>query len=159
MTGWTRKWTLFTLVLVVLHLLLHVGIGLDGIAPDLLTAVALLGARRLPLAAAIAFGFGIGLLADAFAVYGFAATGLGLAIACGLGAFSRDYFEGESLLFTAVYLLIGAGVSGILADLLAGRAAGPPIGYAVRTVAGAVYTAVAGTFALATYREAAGPRA
>ena len=159
MTGWTRKWTLFTLVMIVVHLLLHVGIGLGGIAPDLLTATALLGARRLPLAGAIAFGFAIGLLADTFAVDGFAATGLGLAIACGLGAFSRDYFEGESLLFTAVYLLIGAGVSSILADVLAGRASGPPIGYAAGIVGSAIYTAVAGAFALATYREAAGPRA
>ena len=159
MIGWTRKWTVFTLVMVVVHLLLHVGIGLGGIAPDLLTATALLGARRLPLAGAIAFGFAIGLLADAFAVDGFAATGLGLAIACGLGALSRDYFEGESLLFTAVYLLVGAGVSAILTDVLAGRASGPPIAYAAGIVGSAIYAAVAGAFALATYREAAGPRA
>lgn len=159
MTGWTRKWTFFTLVMIVVHLLLHVGIGLGSVAPDLLTVTALLGARRLPVAAGVLFGFCIGMLADAFAIDGYAATGLGLAVACGLGALSRDYFEGESLLFTAVYLLIGAVLAGLIGGLLSGRSAGPAVGIVAGVVLAAVYTAVAGSFALAGYREAAGSRA
>lgn len=159
MSGWSRKWTAFTIVLIAAHLLLHVGLGLGAIAPDLLTAAALLGARRLPLALGVAYGFCMGLLGDAFAVDAYAATGLGLAVACGLGALTRDYFEGESLLFTAVYVLVGAALAGMVAAVMAGRTDGSLLGFIAGLILTAVYTGVAGGFALAAYREVAGPRA
>lgn len=159
MIGWTRQWTLFTLALIGIHLLLHIAVGLGGIAPDLLAATALLGARRLPIAGGIVLGFCVGLIADTFAVDAFAATGLGLAVACGAGAVSRDYFEGESLLFTAVYLLCGATLAGVVGEAIAGRGGGTPLNIVFGSVLAATWTAVAGTAALAAYREVTGPRA
>lgn len=159
MIGWTRQWTIFVLLLVFSHLIIHVGFGIGGLAPDLLTVTALLSARRLPIAAAVAFGFVIGMLADSFAVHGFAATGLGLAVVCGLGSLSRDYFDGDSLLFSAVYLLLGATLAGVLAATLAGRSAQAPLGLPMEALLRAVYTGFAGSVAMAAYRELTGPRA
>jgi cell shape-determining protein MreD len=158
MIGWTRQWTLFTFVLITAHFLLHVALGMGGLAPDLLAVAALLGARRLPIAGGAVLGFVIGLLADAFAVTGFAATGLGLAVACAGGAYSRDFFEGESLIFNAVYLLGGATIATLVAEIFAGRTGGQLFNAFFGAVLAGTYTAVAGIAALAAYRRLAGPR-
>lgn len=159
MRGWTRQWTGFTLLLVLGHLVLHVLFGLGRIAPDLLAICALLGARRLPIAAAVAFGFVIGLLADTFAVSGFAATGLGLAVASGIGSYSQDFFEGDSLIFTTGYLLVLVAMATFIAEMMSGRAGGNPLAAMFGALLSAIYTALAGTAALAGYRQMAGSRA
>lgn len=159
MTSWTRQWTIFTLLLIFGHLLLHVGFGLGSLAPDLLTITALLGARRLPVGAAVAFGFLVGVLADAFAVHGFAASGLGLAVAAGMGSLSRDFFDGDSLFFTAIYLFLGGLLSTVLGSLLAGRAAQGALGLPLEAVLTALYVSVAGSLLLLAYGEMTGPRA
>jgi hypothetical protein len=158
MTGWTRQWTVFTLILLTAHFVLHVTLGMGGLAPDLLTVAALLGARRLPTAGGAALGLAIGLLADAFAVTGFAATSLGLAVACLGGALSRDFFEGESLIFNTVYLLAAGALALLIADVAAGRAGSQPVNAIFGAILGATYTAVAGTAVLAAYRHVAGMR-
>ena len=158
MSGWTRQWTVFTLLLLTAHFLLHVTLGMGGLAPDLLTVAALLGARRLPPAGGAALGFAIGLLADAFAVAGFGATALGLALACLGGALTRDFFEGESLMFNTVYLLAAGALAMSVADLAAGRAGSQPVNVIFGAILGATYTAVAGTAVLAGYRHVAGMR-
>jgi rod shape-determining protein MreD len=158
MSGWTRQWTLFTLLLLTAHSLLHVTLGMGGLAPDLLAVAALLGARRLPPAGGAALGLTIGLLADAFAVSGFGATALGLSVACLGGALSRDFFEGESLIFNTIYLLAAGALALLIADLAAGRAGDQPFNAIFGAILGATYTAVAGTAALAAYRHVAGMR-
>jgi hypothetical protein len=158
MTGWTRQWTVFTFLLLTGHFVLHVTLGIGGLAPDLLAVAALLGARRLPAVGGAALGFGLGLLADAFAVTGFGATGLGLAVACLGGAMSRDFFEGESLIFNTVYLLTAGALALLIADLAAGRTGNQPVNAIFGAILGATYTAVAGTAALAAYRHVVGMR-
>jgi hypothetical protein len=159
MRGWTRQWTGFALLLILVHLVLHVLFGLGRSAPDFLAVCALLSARRLPMAGAVAFGFIIGLLADSFAVSGFAASAMGLAVASGLGSYSQDYFEGDSLIFTTVYLLALGALSTFIAEMLSGRAGGNPVGAMLGALLGAIYTALAGAAALAAFRQVAGSRA
>jgi cell shape-determining protein MreD len=159
MIGWNRRWTLFTIVLIALHYVLHATLGLGVVAPDLLMAAALLGGRRLPAAGAAGLGLLLGLLADAFAVTGFGASGVALALIAAVGSLSRDFFEGESVLFTAGYLLAGAWTASMIAATLGGRLDTSALGSAATSLAAAAYTTVAGLGALSVYRRAAGPRA
>lgn len=158
MIGWNRRWAAFTLLLIVCHFLLRAGLGVGGLAPDLLTAAALLGGRRLSLTGAAAFGLVLGALADAFAVTGFGASGFALGLIAALGSLSRDFFEGESLLFTAGYLFAGTWSVILIADALAGRGEAGLMTESVRALAAAAYTTAAGIGALAVYRRIAGPR-
>ncbi len=159
MSGWTRQWTLFTLVLLIAHILLHVALGLGAAAPDLLMVAALLGARRLPTAGAAGLGFFLGILADTFAVTGFGATAFALALVCGIGSLSQDFFEGESLIFNGIYLLAGAILATLLADVVSGRGTGGFLPGTLGVFGAAGYTALAGSATLWVYRRWAGLRA
>lgn len=93
--------------LVIAHFVLHVGLGFDRGAPDLLTIALLVRARELSLGAAALVGLGFGLLEDALSVLAFGAntvtmTAIGIA-----GAFTRDLFVGDSRLFVVSYLFAG----------------------------------------------------
>lgn len=101
-----RVWGTVT-VLVLLHFLLHLGIGLDEVAPDLLTVALLLAAREVGVGTGAAIGFVFGLLEDAFSILAFGASTLALTVVGAGGARTRDLFVGDSLFFLVAYLFLG----------------------------------------------------
>lgn len=105
--GRSAYFSIFIALLVVLHFTLHLAIGWGGAAPDLLTVAALLAARRAPPAWAAGVGLVMGVLQDALSLVAFGASAVALSALCYIGARSRDLFEGESVLFIAVYLFLG----------------------------------------------------
>lgn len=150
----------FIVFLVILHLALRVSLGLGEAAPDLLTVAVLLGARRTRPAIAAGVGFGLGLLRDSLALGPFGGAAAVLTVLGYLGSRTRDFVEGESLLFTAVYLFIGvwlhdAAYAVLSGDVLAG-------GLGSLLIAGAAvaaaYAAGAGALLLLGYRLTLGAR-
>jgi len=91
-----------------LHFLLHVGFGMGGWAPDLLTVGLLVLVRELRPAPAAGLGFMMGLLEDAFSVLSFGANAMALTVVGLIGSRTRDYFVGETLLFLVLYLGLGS---------------------------------------------------
>jgi rod shape-determining protein MreD len=151
-TGW--PFWVFIAALVVLHLILHLTLGMGPGAPDLLTVAVLLGARPLSGGAAAGLGFGLGLVEDAVSVTAFGAAAAAYTIVAYLGARSRDFFVGESLFFLAVYLFLGKWIHEALYYLFA---AGARRGDAVETLLvqaplGGLYAAAAGLVAVVVYR-------
>ena len=119
-----RVWTLVG-ALVLLHFFLHVGLafgepgwaastGLSFGAPDLLTVGLLLAARELGLGRAAAMGCCLGLLEDALSALAFGANSVALTLVGIGGAFTRDLFIGDSLLFLVSYFWIGKWVRDLL---------------------------------------------
>ena len=106
MRGSWRIWGT-VLVLVVLHFLLHLGIGLGREAPDLLTVALLVGARELRMGSGAGLGFAFGLLEDAFSVLAFGANSIAMTLVGAVGARTRDLFVGDSLFFLVSYLFLG----------------------------------------------------
>lgn len=152
-------WGLVAL-LAILYFLLTIGLGFSAWVPDLLTVAALLGARRLSGAGAAALGLGAGLLRDAVAVQAFGADALVLALLGYLGARSRDLFEGDSLVFFAVYLFLGKWLHDLgYLGVARGDARGGVVNWMLmdRPVV-ALYTAAAGVVALLLFRASTGER-
>jgi rod shape-determining protein MreD len=150
-TGW--PFWLFIAALVVVHLILHLTLGMGTRAPDLLTVAVLLGARTLSGGAAAGLGFGLGLLEDAVSITAFGATAASYTVLAYLGARSRDFFVGESLFFLAAYFFLGKWIHEALYYLFA---AGVRRGDTVETLLvqaplGALYAAAAGLFAVMVY--------
>jgi rod shape-determining protein MreD len=150
-TGW--PFWVFIAALVVLHLILHLTLGMGPEAPDLLTVAVLLGARPLSGGAAAGLGFGLGLVEDAVSVTAFGAAAAAYTIVAYLGARSRDFFVGESLFFLAGYLFLGKWIHEALYYLFA---AGVRRGDAVETLLvqaplGGLYAAAAGLVAVVVY--------
>ena len=144
----------FIIFLVIVHLILRVSLGLGAAAPDLLTVAVLLGARRSRPAVAATAGLLLGLIRDALAIGPFGTAALVLTVLGYLGSRTRDLFEGESLLFTLVYLFVGvwlhdAAWALIRGELLAGDLSSILVTGAVMA---AGYAAVAGTILLFGYR-------
>lgn len=104
-SGW-RVWGVVG-ALVFLHFLLHVGFGLGGEAPDLLTVALLIGSREVALGAGAGMGFVFGLLEDAFSVLGFGANVITMTLAGIVGSLTRDLFVGDSLVFLVSYFFLG----------------------------------------------------
>lgn len=154
-----RNWGFwaFITILAVLHFLLHLGLGLGAAAPDLLTVAVLLAARRVSGAGAAVVGLVLGLVQDSLSLVAFGADAVVLAVIGFLGARSRDYFVGDSLLFVAVYLFLGKWVHDVL-YLLLYSALPSTTGADLRRVllidapVAAVYAAIVGTLALLVYR-------
>lgn len=94
-------------ILVVLHLVIHVGFGVGAAAPDLFTLAVLILARELHMAAATGFGLALGLMEDAQGLLAFGAHGFALAVVAAMAARTRELFVGDSLLFVAIYLFAG----------------------------------------------------
>jgi rod shape-determining protein MreD len=150
----------FIVVLVLLHFTLHLGIGAGGSAPDLIIVAALLAARRMSAGKAAVLGFGLGLLADSLSLTAFGANTLGLTVLCYGGARSRDLFEGESVLFAAVYVFLGKWLRDTLVFLFTPDSAR---GEALSTLLvalplAALYAAVSAVAALLLYRALSGER-
>jgi cell shape-determining protein MreD len=93
--------------LVLLHFLLHVGFGIDRLAPDLLTLAVLIAAREVSMGTAAGVGFGLGLLEDALGALSFGANGITMVLIGAAGAATRDLFVGDSLVFLVSYFVIG----------------------------------------------------
>jgi rod shape-determining protein MreD len=93
--------------LVIVHFLLHLGLGLGREAPDLLTLALLLAAREVGMGGGAALGFFFGLLEDAFSILAFGANTLALTLVGILGAGTRHLLVGESLRFLFLYLAGG----------------------------------------------------
>jgi hypothetical protein len=95
------------LVLVLLHLLLHVGLGIGPAAPDLFTLAVLVVARETTMPRAGLLGLVLGLVEDAQGLLSFGANTVALAMVGIIAARTRDFFVGDSLLFGASYLFLG----------------------------------------------------
>jgi len=146
---------LLVLVLVVLHFLLHVGLGLGREVPDLLTVALLLLAREVGMGAAAGWGFFFGLLEDAFSVLAFGANALALTLVGILGARTRDLFVGDSMLFLVAYLGGGKWVRDLIHWIAAGPGVREPFGRAILLDASvdALYVAALGTVLLVLVRR------
>ena len=148
---------IFILLLVVLHLGVHVAVGLrGGFAPDLLTVALLLGARRLSGSGAAALGLALGILNDALSLTAFGALAVTYAIVGFIGARSRDLFEGDSLLFVAAYVFLGKWLRDLIYMVLTRSAPWSDL-WSSAPIA-ALYAAVAGVIALTLYRAATSDR-
>jgi rod shape-determining protein MreD len=148
-------WT-FIIILVVLHLVAHVALGWRGLAPDLLTIALLLGVRRLTGSGAAGLGLALGLLNDGLSLEAFGALAVTYAVVGFLGARSRDLFEGDSLLFVAVYIFLGKVLRDVLYQTL--TRIEPWSDLWSTTPLAALYAAVAGVIALTLYRAATSDR-
>ena len=104
--------------LFLLHFLLHVGMGLGRVAPDLLTVALLLAAREVGVGTAAASGLVLGLLEDALSVLSFGANAVAMSIVGLLGAVTRDLFVGDSLFFLVSYFVAGKFVRDLLRVLV-----------------------------------------
>jgi len=160
MPGRSGSFWVFVGLLVLAYLLLHVSFGYRGPGPDFIAIAVLLAARRTTGPQAAALALGLGLLADALSLTAFGATALALVAVGWVGARTRDLFEGGSYLFTALYLFLGKWLIDALYLLVAPDARAGAVRGALWTVVplNALYTAVAGAFALAAYRWTVGER-
>ncbi|HSL69995.1 MAG TPA: rod shape-determining protein MreD [Longimicrobiales bacterium] len=152
-------WVFFVL-LVITHFMLHLAFGLPQSAPDLLTAALLLGVRRMRASSAALLGLVLGLINDALSPTAFGADTVVMTVIGYLGAWSRDLFEGDSLLFVGVYLFIGKWLHDFIYWLLArDLARGDALSQLfLQGPATAAYTAVGGIVALLIYRASSGDR-
>jgi hypothetical protein len=140
-----RLWLLVA-ILVVLHLFLHVGLGLGVAAPDLATIGLLLAAREIGLGPAALVGLLLGLLEDALSVLAFGANSVAMTIVAIGGAFTRDLFVGDSRLFVVLYFLIGKWVRDVLHWVSVGEGIRQPFvdQVLIQGAIGSVYAAVIG---------------
>lgn len=137
-----RVW-IVVVVLVLLHFLLHVGLGVRGAAPDLLTVALLLAAREVGVGTAAGVGLVMGLLEDALSVLSFGANTVAMTVVGLLGAVTRDLFVGDSLVFLVSYFILGKWVRDLVAWLMMGEALRHPFvdQVVVRGFLGGVYAA------------------
>ncbi len=122
---------LLTLVLVVLHLTLHIGFGLGGGAPDLLTLGLLIAAREMGMGGAALLGIVLGLLEDALSPLSFGANAAAMAVVGAIGAGTRDLFVGDSPWFGISYLFLGKWLRDTLHWALVGQELREPFTRAV----------------------------
>ncbi len=151
-----RDWAFpaFIAALVLTHFVLHLAFGIGAQAPDLLTIAVLLSARRSNGAAAALLGFVLGILEGTASLTGFGAAAVALTVLGYLGARSRELFEGESLIFVAVYLFLGKWLRDVAVALLApGTVRGGLVSaLAVDAPVAAAYAAGVGAVALLFFR-------
>lgn len=145
--------TILLPALVVLHLFLHLGLGIGRAAPDLMTVALLLAARELGMGWGAGLGFFLGLLEDSFSVLAFGASTLSLTLVGALGARTRDFFVGESLLFFFAYLAAGKLLRDFLYWVVSGEGVREPFLNAVVVdgTLGALYCAVVGILVLVPF--------
>lgn len=138
-------------LLVVGHLLLHVGLGLGAAVPDLMTLGLLVMARELAVGRAALLGLGLGLLEDALSVPTFGTAALAMTVVGIVGARTRDLFVGDSRLFALTYLMLGKWLRDLLQWLLVGEEFREPFVRAMLVEGGvaAAYMALVGLAVLA----------
>jgi len=137
--------------LVLLHFLLHVGLGLGPEAPDLATVALLVAAREVSMGGAAGGGFAIGLMEDALSVLSFGANGVAMTLVGGLGAVTRDLFVGDSLFFLVSYFFFGKLLRDVARWIMVGEELRQPFvdQILVHGLLGAVYAAAVGMAVLA----------
>ncbi len=158
MRSGARAW-IVVVALFLLHFILHVGLGLGPVAPDLLTVALLVAAREVGMGTAAATGFFFGLLEDALSVLSFGANTLAMTLVGGLGALTRELFVGDSLVFLLSYFMVGKWVRDLVHWLMVGEALRRPFfdQVVVQGAIGSVYAAVVGILVMAIaglWREA-----
>jgi rod shape-determining protein MreD len=138
-------------LLVILHFILHVGLGIRSAAPDLLTVALLLGARDLRIGSAAGLGFFFGLLEDALSVLVFGASALTMTLLGILGAGTREIFMGDSRLFVVSYFFAGKWLRDLLHWTMMGEELrGPFVDQVLlQGFTGALYVAAIGVVAAA----------
>lgn len=139
------------ILLVVLHFVLHVGIGWGPGAPDLLTLGLLLAVREMGMGWGALLGFGLGLLEDSLSVLTFGAATMALAVVGAAGARTRDLFVGDSRLFAVTYFLLGKWCRDLIHWLMVGEELREPFVRAVLvdSTLASVYMALVGLAVLA----------
>jgi hypothetical protein len=151
---------LFLVVLILLHFVLHIGLGLGETAPDLMAVAVLLAARRSTMPAGALLGLGVGVIDDAMGIGPLGPRSIALALSALLGTWSRSFVEGDGLLFVVAYLFAGVWACDLLLSVVApGRATPGFLTLITVTPLQAAYTAVAGVAAVALFRRLAGPDA
>ena len=132
--------------LILSHLLLHVGLALGSVAPDLAVVALLMASRALGSAGGAALGFVLGLLEDAFAGASFGANVFALTAVGAAGARTRGPFAGGSIPFLAVFLALGKWSRDMLAWIASDPAARPALDdlALVESPLSALYAAAAG---------------
>ncbi|MHB1168237.1 MAG: rod shape-determining protein MreD [Longimicrobiales bacterium] len=145
--------SIFVAVLILVHLLLHVGLGIGESAPDLMTVAVLLAARRMRATTAAILGLLLGVLEDSLALVSFGASAVAFSFIAVVGARSRDLFEGDSLLFVAVYLFLGKVLRDGIHVLLTAAESDMLMS---STPLAALYATVSGLIALGVYRAISG---
>jgi rod shape-determining protein MreD len=137
--------------LVVLHFLLHVGLGVRHAAPDLLTVALLLAAREVGVGTAAGVGLVMGLVEDALSVLSFGANAVAMTVVGLLGAVTRDLFVGDSLIFLSSYFVLGKWVRDLAAWLMMGDALRQPFTdqVIVQGLLGGIYAAAVGILVMA----------
>jgi rod shape-determining protein MreD len=150
--GW--PFWVFIAFLVGVHFALHLSLGIEATAPDLLTIAVLLAARQVAGGAAAGVGFALGLLEDAVSLGAFGAAAVTQTVVGYLGARSRDLFVGDSAVFVGIYLFLGAWIQDALYFTLAGgvRRGEPVDALLVNAPLEAIYAALAGLAAVVIYR-------
>jgi cell shape-determining protein MreD len=147
-----RAWRTWILVaaLLILHFLLHVGLGYGRGAPDLLTVGLLLAAREVGLSGAAATGLFFGLLEDALSVLAFGANTVAMTAIGILGAFTRDLFVGDSRLFAISYFFAGKWMRDFIHWVMVGEGLRQPFfdQVLVQGAAGGAYAAAVGLVAV-----------
>lgn len=143
-----RRWGTWVLVgaLVVFHFVLHVGLGLGREAPDLLTIGLLLAAREVGLGTAALVGLVFGLLEDSLSVLAFGANSVAMTAVGMLGAFTRDFFVGDSRLFVVSYFFAGKWMRDLIHWIMIGGGLRQPLYEEVilQGFVGAAYAAAVG---------------
>ncbi|HET9439123.1 MAG TPA: rod shape-determining protein MreD [Longimicrobiales bacterium] len=147
---------IFIIILVLAHLVVRVAIGMGGMAPDFLTIALLLGSRRLSGSGAAGLGLALGILNDGLSLSAFGALAVVYSVIGFIGARSRDLFEGDSLLFVAVYIFLGKWLSDVLYQVFAQSTPWSDLWSAAPLAA--LYAAVAGVIALTLYRAVTSDR-
>lgn len=147
--------------LFVLHFLLHVGLGIGGAAPDLLTVALLLAAREVGMGWGAGVGLLFGLLEDALSVLSFGANSVAMTMLGLAGATTRDLFVGDSLVFLVSYFVLGKFFRDLLHWVVVGGALREPFvsHVLVEGLLGGLYAAAVGILLMAVtglWRE--GPR-
>lgn len=144
---------LFIVILVVLHLVLRLGLGLDHLAPDLLVVALLLAAREIRAGWAAGLGLALGIIDGSMVPFNLGASALVLTIVGFVGARTRELFSGDNYLFVALYLFVGKWLYDTLLYLVTGElfSSGPAYLLLISPLT-ALYAAAAGVVALAAYR-------
>ena len=160
MAGRTKpSFWVFIVLLFIVHLILHVAVGLRATAPDLVTVAVLLAARRLAGAQAAAVGLVLGILVDALSLTAFGALAVVFTVLGFLGARSRDLFDGDSLLFVGAYVFLGKWLRDAFYMVITHSAHSESWGVLLTgTPVSALYAASAAMIALTLYRAATGER-
>ena len=143
----SSRLSLVVLCLFLAHFIMHVGLGLGPVVPDMLTIALLLAAREIGIGWASGLGLAFGLLEDSLSVLTFGASSVAMTVTGALGATTRNLFVGDSLSFQLSYFILGKWARELLHWVMVGEALRLPFLEQVMLngLLGGVYAAAIGT--------------